>query len=480
MTPDHGSNRRWEILAFTSVGAFMAPLDGSIVSVALPIMGRQLGLSFEGTLWVQASYLLTMAVLLIPLGRLADHRGRLKFYLAGITLFTLGSIGAALAAGSTSIILARVVQGSGGALLSSTSSALVTAVFPANERGKAMGINVMSVYAGLSLGPPLGGFLVDSLSWHWIFLINIPIGVAVLLWGRRLYRAMSEEIHTKHKLDAPGSMWLGLAMITLLLPLTLHARWGLTSTPALALFALSTISFAAFAIRERSASEPLIDINLLRHNPTFAFGNLAALLNYMSLYAVGLLTSVWLQLVQGLPARHAGWIMLGQPVVQSLLSPITGRLSDHIGPRVLTTAGMLMTALGMLLLGCFAQGAGLATIVAALAVVGIGMASFSAPNGSSVMGSVERHQLGLAGAFLGTMRVTGMTLSVAILGGLAASHLGGGGWQALLEHGPDGPGADAFIWGYRTAMFTGTGLALLGAFACLTGRRNQAYLRNSG
>ncbi|MDR0498790.1 MAG: MFS transporter [Holophagales bacterium] len=183
MTPEHGYSRRWEILAFTSVGAFMAPLDGSIISVALPVMGSQLGLSFEGTLWVQAAYLLTMAVLLIPLGRLADQRGRLRFYLTGIALFTLGSLGAAMATGSTSLILARVLQGCGGALLSSTSSALVTAAFPPNERGRAMGINVMSVYAGLSLGPPLGGFLVDGLSWHWIFLINIPIGIAVMLWG---------------------------------------------------------------------------------------------------------------------------------------------------------------------------------------------------------------------------------------------------------------------------------------------------------
>ncbi|MDR1841702.1 MAG: MFS transporter [Holophagales bacterium] len=466
MTPDAGFSRRWEMLAFTCVGAFMAPLDGSITSVALPVIGQRLGLSFEGALWVQASYLLTMAVLLIPLGRLADQRGRLNFYLAGIALFTMGSIGAALSVGGASIILARVIQGSGGALLTSTSSALVIAVFPASERGRAMGINVMSVYAGLSLGPPLGGFLVDSLSWHWIFLINIPIGIAVLLWGRRL-RKVTPETRTEGRVDMPGAILLGLAMITLLLPLTLHAKWGLTSAPALALFVLSAISFVAFVLGERSASEPLIDIKLLRYNPQFAFGNVAALLNYMALYAVALLTSVWLQLVQGLSATHAGWLMLGQPVVQSLLSPVAGRLSDHIGARALTAFGMTMTALGMSLLAYFGRGAALGAIVASLAVVGVGMASFSAPNSSSVMGSVERRQLGLAGAILGTIRVTGMALSVAILGGLAASHLGDGGWQALLKYGPGGPGAKAFIWGYRTAMLTGAGFAVIGTIVCL-------------
>ncbi|MDR0498789.1 MAG: MFS transporter [Holophagales bacterium] len=262
-------------------------------------------------------------------------------------------------------------------------------------------------------------------------------------------------------------------MIALLLPLTLHAKWGWTSAPVLALFTVSIISFAAFVIREKNVPEPLIDLNLLHRNPQFALGNLAALLNYMSIYAVGLLTSVWLQLVQGLSAKYAGWIMLGQPVVQSLLSPVAGRLSDHIGTRFLTFIGMSMTSLGMFLLACFAQGMSFAAIIAALAVVGIGMASFSAPNSSSVMGSVGRHQLGLAGAFLGTMRVAGMTLSVAILGGLAASHLGVGGWQSLLKYGSGGSGADAFVWGYRAAMSTGAVFALLGAFACLIKPRHN-------
>jgi MFS family permease len=210
---------------------------------------------------------------------------------------------------------------------------------------------------------------------------------------------------------------------------------------------------------------------MLRRNPPFAFGNLAALLNYLAINAVGLLTSVWLQLVQGMSAGHAGWLMLSQPVMQSAISPIAGRLGDRIGERVLTIFGTLMTGLGMLLLAGQAGGASMSAVVAALMVVGLGMASFSAPNTSSVMGSVGRHQLGLAGAFLSLMRAAGMVLSTAILGGLAAKRLGEGGWQSLLEHGPGGPGADAFIWGYRTAMLTGACFSLLGTLACLAKKR---------
>jgi len=466
MTHQGVADRRWEILAFTSVGAFMAPLDGSILSVALPAIGRQLHLSFEGMLWVQASYLLAMTVLLLPLGRLADQCGRMRLYLAGTALFTLGSVGAAMSVGAKGIVAARVLQGCGGALLASTATALVITAFPPSQRGRAMGINVMSVYAGLSLGPPLGGFLVEHFSWHWIFLINIPIGAVVLLWGWFLRNAVPEET-SRRRMGAAGSLLLGVAMLALVLPLTLHSKWGLASPSALSCFALAAVSFVAFAHRERRVPEPLIDLDLLRRNPPFALGNLAALLNYLAINAVGLLTSVWLQLVQGISAGHAGWLMLTQPVMQSVISPIAGRLGDRTGERALTAFGMAMTGLGMALLAVFAGGAGMPAVVGALMVVGLGMASFSAPNTSAVMGSVERHQLGLAGAFLSLMRSAGMVLSTAILGGLAARRMGPGGWQVLLEHGPGGPGAEAFVWGYRTAMLTGACFSLLGVFACL-------------
>jgi EmrB/QacA subfamily drug resistance transporter len=451
----------------------MAPLDGSILSVALPAIGKDLRLSFEGTLWVQASYLLAMAVLLVPMGRLADQYGRMRIYLAGTALFMLGSIGAAVSTGANGIVLSRVLQGCGGSMLGTSATAIVVSAFPPNMRGRAMGINVMSVYVGLSLGPPLGGFLVENFSWHWIFLINIPIGAATLLWGWRLRKAVKEQLEER-RMDVAGALLLGAAMLTLILPLTLHSRWGWESPITWACLAVSAISFAAFVSREKKAPDPLLDMDLLRRNPPFALGNLAALLNYLAIHAVGLLTSVWLQLVQGMTAGHAGWLMLGAPVMQSAVSPLAGRLADRMGERALTAFGTFMTGLGMALLAIFSGGAGMPAVVGALMVVGLGMASFSAPNTSAVMGSVERHHLGLASAFLGLMRVSGMVLSVALLGGLAARRLGPGGWQSLLEHGPGGPGAAAFVQGYRAAMLTGACFSLLAVFACLAKKKKGA------
>ena len=198
-------DRRWELLALTSVGAFMAPFDGSIVAVALAKMGPALHLSFSASIWVQAAYLLATAVLLVPLGRLADHYGRVHFYLAGVVMFTLGSLFAGLSASGPSLILSRIIQGGGGALLTATSAAIVTAVFPSRERGRALGINVMAVYVGLSVGPVLGGQIVDHLGWRWIFFINLPIGLVVFLWGWLLMPRGERANKETPRLDLLGS-----------------------------------------------------------------------------------------------------------------------------------------------------------------------------------------------------------------------------------------------------------------------------------
>jgi EmrB/QacA subfamily drug resistance transporter len=458
------------LLALTSIGAFMAPLDGSIVAVALPVMGPALRLSFAASMWVQAAYLLAMAVLLIPLGRLADHGDRLRTYLAGILVFTLGSLAAALSVDATTLVLSRILQGAGGALLSATSAAIVSAAFPASERGRALGINVMAVYLGLSVGPPLGGLLVDHLGWPWIFLVNLPVGAAALAWGWRLLEPRAAA--PKPAAPAPdlaGAALLGVALVALIVPLTFSTQWGWHAPLPWLLLLSAPVALAAFLAVERASKAPLMDLDLLRHNRLFASANLAALLNYCALYGISVLTAIQLQLVFGLPARITGWIMLAQPLMQAGLSPVAGRLSDRFGSRALATTGMFLVALGMILLALAGPGAdaGPGRMVGALALVGLGMAAFSAPNTSAIMGSVEKHQLSVASAFLSTMRVTGQALSVGILGSLAAARLGVSGWTQLLRHAGGPTVAGAFAWGYRNAMLAGAGLALLGAWASL-------------
>jgi EmrB/QacA subfamily drug resistance transporter len=322
----------------------MAPLDGSIVAVALPKMGPALHLSFAASLWVQAAYLLAMAVLLIPTGRLADRGDRVRTYLAGMAVFTLGSLAAALSRNAAMLVASRVVQGAGGAMLSATSAAIVASAFPPRERGRALGVNVMAVYLGLSVGPPLGGLLVDHLGWPWIFLVNLPVGAAALVWGVRLLGPRPAPSGAGTGTDLAGATLLGAFLLALVVPLTFSTEWG-WRTPAVWLpLALAPAAAAAFLARESRCRDPLVDLALVRGNRLFAAANLAALLNYCALYGIAVLTAVQLQLVVGYPARIAGWIMLAQPLMQAFLSPAAGRLSDHWGSRTLTTAGMVTVA----------------------------------------------------------------------------------------------------------------------------------------
>jgi EmrB/QacA subfamily drug resistance transporter len=481
ISPDELYARRWQLLALTSVGAFMGPLDGSIVSVALPQMAPSLHLSFTASIWVQAVYLLVMAVLLIPLGRLADQRGRVHYYLAGITIFTAGSLSAALSMNAAWLIASRAVQGAGAALLGATSAAIVTAVFPPQERGRALGVNVTAVYLGLSVGPPLGGFLTDHLGWQSIFLVNLPIGIAVAGCGYLLLPRHERGDERGLRPDPIGTVLWGLTLVCVLVPLTFAAQWGWTSPRTLGLLGVAVVSAAAFVVAELRADDPMLDLDLLFHNRLFAAANAASLLNYMALGAISILTAVYLEVVQGRSASLTGWLMLAQPAMMAALSPFSGRLSDRVGSRVLSSVGMVIVAAGMLLLATLPTTSSLARVIVSLAVVGLGMAAFSAPNVSAIMGSVEKRQLGIASAFMGTTRVTGQALSVAVLGGIAASSLGPLGGRLLLTHGASVTGQSTaaaqvaatyvlhhYAHGYHYAMLTGAGLALVGALASLT------------
>jgi EmrB/QacA subfamily drug resistance transporter len=491
ITVEQLHDRRWELLALTSVGAFMTPLDGSIVSVALAKMGPDLKLSFGASIWVQIAYLLATAVLLIPLGRLADERGRVHFYLAGVVIFTIGSLLSGLSTNGIWLIASRVVQGGGGALLAATSAAIVTAVFPPQERGKALGINVMAVYIGLAVGPVLGGQIVDHLGWRWIFFVNIPIGLVTFAWGWLLLPRSERLNQQATRNDLAGAVLLGAFLVCLLVPLTFAPEWGWAAVRTIILLVVSAGSLVAFVSTELRVRDPVLDLDLLLHNRLFATANTAALLNYMALYGISILTAIYLEIVQGRSAGQTGWLMVAQPAMMALLSPFAGRLSDRLGSRLLSTSGMVLVALGMVMLATVPITAGIARVMASLAVVGIGMAAFSAPNTSAIMGSVERSKLSLASAFLSTMRVTGQALSVAVLGGIAASQLGVSGTRLIYTNGQAGGAAahgalhggtaaaaaaasvaahivQNYALGYKYAMFTGAGLALAGALASLT------------
>jgi MFS family permease len=478
---------RWRVLSLTSIGMFMGPLDSTIVSVALPKIGPALHLSYSEALWVQAGYLLAVSIFLIPIGRLADMHGRMRFYLLGTALFGVFSMVCATSPDGTFLIIARCLQGTGAAFLAATSTALVTAVFPPQERGRALGLNIMTGYLGLTAGPVLGGLIVTHVGWRWIFFINVPIAIATLANGRfflgaeRRDRVAGRGTETAsgapppsraaargRSIDWLGAVLLGVGLVCLLVPLTLVPFWGWDSAKTIGLLVAAVALLSAFTVLETRVRDPLLDMDLVRKNHAFAAGAFAALLNYAAVFGITILTAVYLEVIEGYSAQQAGLLLLVQPVFMAGLSPLFGRLSDRIGSRTLATGGMLLGALGIAQLAVLPEGTHPFRMVLALGTIGVGMAAFSSPNTSSVMGSVKRSQLSLASGFLGTMRSVGQGLSVGLLGAIAASGLGAAGARVIfLGEEASQAAAVSFSHGYRTAMFVAVGLSVVGAAVSL-------------
>ncbi len=485
---------RWRVLVLSSIGMFMGTLLTTVVAVALPVIGPALRLSYSEALWVQAIYVLAMSVFLIPVGRLADKHGRLRFYLVGLGIFGVFSIACAVAFSGSFLVVMRFLQGVGAAFMASTSVALVTAVFPPHERGKGLGLNAMAGYVGLMAGPPIGGLIVGHTSWRWIFLVNVPIVILtvingwLLLGAERRDRAGAREAAAtpvagavesagpgalapsggRNSLDWTGAALLALLLTALLVPLIFVPFWGWTSPLTLGLLAGFVVLLAAFCFVELRVRDPLLDLDLVRRNRAFAAGTTAAFLNYAAIYGVTTLTAAFLEIALGYSPQRTGLIMLLQPAFMTGLSPVFGRLSDRVGSRLPATVGMLLAAAGAVQMGLLPDDPPAWRILLALGTVGIGMAAFSAPNTSSVMGAVPRSQLSLASGFLGTLRTAGQGVSIGLLGAIAASSLGRDGGRVLfLGEEATEAAISSYAQGFRTAMLVAAGLAVAGALVSL-------------
>jgi MFS family permease len=471
------SRHRWQVLILSSIGLFMGTILATVVAVALPRhLAPDLHLTYSQALWVQAIYPLTMAICLIPVGRLAQKAGLLRFCLLGVAVFGAFSIACGLSFSGPFLVAMRCLQATGGAIMSATSTALVTSVFPPHERGRGLGFNAMAGYLGLTIGPPLGGLIVSHVSWRWIFFVNIPLVLLMLVWGSsflgaerrdRAAAGQTTAFRGGARLDLTGTLLLGLALSSLMVPLISVPFWGWSSPLTLGLLGGFVVLMAAFVLVEQRVHDPVLSLDLVSKNRVFAASTVAALLNYASIYGVTTLTAVFLEIVEGYSGQRAGLVLLASPVFMVGLSPVFGHLSDRVGQRIPTTGGMLLTVAGTMQLGLLPSPAPLWRIILGLCFVGLGMAAFSSPNISSVMGSVKRTELSLASGFLGTMRCAGQGLSVGLLGAIAASSLGPvGGRVIFLGEKASTAAAESYSSGYRTAMLVAAGLAFGGALVC--------------
>ncbi|HUX37889.1 MAG TPA: MFS transporter [Rectinemataceae bacterium] len=406
--------RRTIILVNTLILTFMATLDGSIVNIALPEISRALGVGIESVQWVVSSYLITIAATLLIWGRLADLKGRRRFFAAGLGIFTLGSLLSGLSGNLTFLVLSRVLQALGASMAMGLVQGIVTSIFPPKERGKALGYTGAVVSIGSLLGPSLGGVLVHFAGWPSIFFVNVPIGIIGVFLT---FAVMPESKRQEGDFDWPGASVFA-ALVILFFVWLLDWQEGKASTLAMiGVPPLSILLFVLFLMVEKRRKHPLIDGSIFV-SPVFTLGIVAAWFSFVAMFSYILFMPFYLQGIRGLSPLYAGLLLSINPVITTVLAPLSGSLSDRYGFLPFTVGGLALTAIGLVLLTTLGPTSSLLEIGAIIALLGLGAGTFGSPNNSSMMGTVPRERLGVAGSMIALFRnlgmVSGTTFAVAI------------------------------------------------------------------
>jgi len=408
--PAGNSTGKGVVLLVATAASFLFPFMLSAVNIALPTIGRELSLDAVLLGWVATAYLLSSAAFLVPFGRIADIYGRKRIFTCGIVILMLSSFFSGMANSAAMLISGRVLQGIGGAMLAGTAVALLTTIFPANERGKVLGINVAATYIGLSLGPVLGGVLTQHFGWRSIFFLSAFLGLVFI--GVVLWKLKGEWTGAKgEKFDLAGSIIYVLGLVALVYGFTLLSEIIILG---MCLIVGGALGLAAFVRWEMKNKSPVLDINLFKNSRAFTFSNLAALINYSATFAVTFLMSLYLQYLKDFNPESAGLILVAMPAMQAIFSPLAGRLSDRIEPRIIASAGMALTTIGLAIFAFLNAKTPLSLIIGNLLLMGFGFALFSSPNTNAVMSSAPNTAYGVASATQATMRQVGMVLSMGI------------------------------------------------------------------
>ncbi|MCZ7372930.1 MAG: MFS transporter [Candidatus Methanoperedens sp.] len=409
---------KWKAMFTVWIGIFMATLDGSIVNVALPTLTDYFKTDIATIEWVIMAYLLTITSLLLSLGRLSDMIGKKLIFSGGLALFTIGSALCAFSITEEQLILFRVIQGIGAAMLMATGIAIITQVFPPRERGKAMGLIGTVVAIGSMAGPIIGGILIDWVGWQYIFYINIPVGIMGTIISLSVLN--KDKTVRGQTFDIPGAVALFISLISLLLALSQGQEAGWGSSWIILLFILSAVFFILFIKIETNAAQPMMELSHFRNRP-FAAANISALISFIGMFSTILLLPFFLERELNYSPQDVGFVFLAVPLVMSVASPLSGWLSDRTNSYILSSLGMGIASLSVLSLSNLSSSSSFIDVTSRLAILGLGMGLFQAPNNSIIMGSLPKEKLGIAAGILGTMRNMGMVIGIAISGAVFSS-----------------------------------------------------------
>lgn len=443
--------KRWALVVVL-VGTFMTSLDVSVVTLSLPTLTDVFGTSIGTIEWVTLAYLLALTSLMIAFGRAADVVGAKTVYTLGLLVFTVGSALSGTSFSALELILFRVVQGVGGAMILATGQAILTEVFPERERGRAMGLMHVAVAAGLSAGPSLGGLLVEHVDWRAIFYVNVPVGLAIALIALRILPR--RERQPAQAFDFPGAFVFAAALVALLFGVTRGQDEGWTSFPVLSALFVGLAFLVGFAVAEARAKQPLLEVSLFRSRG-YSFGLAASFLTFIAMASNMFLIPFLLQDLLDYSPSRAGLVMITVPLTILWVAPLGGWSSYRMGSRLPATVGLALVTSSIFLMASLGLGSPVGLVVAVLVLYGVGAGLFQAPNNSAVMGAAPRDRLGVASGTLSTMRQLGQVFGVAVAGAVWVSRTAAYSSPGVTEQA-------ALADGFRDAFIA---LALVGVLA---------------
>ncbi|MCP4684665.1 MAG: MFS transporter [bacterium] len=448
---------RYKLFSVGALGTFMATLDGSILNVALPSIARDLNAPVNLVAWVVLAYSLTLISLLVAFGAWTERRGYSFAYRFGYAFFIVGSILCAVSNGIEMLIVSRVIQAMGTAMFASVGPGMVTTVFPAEERGKGLGIMVMMVSAGFMVGPPLGGYLLGVWSWHAIFVVNIPIGIVGLVMAHR-YFSLLDRPKDPPPMRLAAAAALALGLVSGVFGLSLIDDYALSHPAMWGIGLFSLLAFLTFFRLEKSPAHTVVGLDIFR-NRRFTTSLAAQLAHFAGLSGVLILIPFYLEQVKFLGPKEVGMYLVIMPIMMFVVAPLSGKLSDKIGFRLLTSSGMIIMAAGLWLMSSLNPSTENWYVALCLVVVGAGVGIFSTPNASALMGSVGEKRRSVASGILATNRNIGMSVGVAVATALFAFLQQKNAF--LSDTGL------IFTESYRPVIYVAMGFALVGLVFCL-------------
>ena len=407
-------NNKWYVFTIVAFGVFMSTLDGSIVNIALPAILDDFNSTLAVVEWVVMIYLLTVTSLLLGFGKLSDIYGHRKIYISGLALFTISSLMCGISQNIYWLIISRMFQGVASSMIMACTPALLVSAFPVFERGKIFGINGMVVSSGLTIGPAIGGFLIHQFSWRMIFFLNIPVGLAGIA-GSLIVLSKHEKLLEETSFDFKGMLLASTGIGLMLISLTHGYNWGFTSIKFISLSVISCLMLTAFIINEKNTDKPLLDLHIFT-NRVFSISALSGTMLFLILFIIIFMMPFFLIKLKGFDPKTAGYMMMVPFAFLFFIAPISGKLSDTLGSRVLCTSGMAIIFTGAVMLAFTDIHDSIFRICLDLAIVGIGTSIFISPNSAALMSSIPEDIRGTGGAIMATARNLGMVLGIALAG----------------------------------------------------------------